>query len=224
MTSPPDLDGGRPRLIGRAGEKRLLWRALDRLAASCGAVVELTGDPGIGKTRLLTELGQEASRRGFDVLRGNATEFERDLPFGVFVSALADRYRRPGPDTAAGSATEPLAALLHGEGAHGSGAERFRVYAAVRELLSGWAGDGLVLILDDMHWADPGAIELAEYLVRRPPDAALLIVLALRGRQAAARLAGTLASGIELGTVARIELGPLSRAESAELAGPGLTT
>jgi DNA-binding NarL/FixJ family response regulator len=224
LTSPPDTGRGRPQLVGRASEKRLLWRALDRLGDGHGAVIELTGDPGIGKTRLLTWLAEEAGRRGFDVLRGNATEFERDLPFGVFVTALADRYRRPGPsvtsETDAGR--EPLAALLQGEGTQGSGAERFRAYAAVRELLAGWAGDGLVLILDDMHWADPGAIELAEYLVRRPPDAALLLVLAQRGRQAAARLAGTLARGIELGTVVRTELGPLSPGESAELAGPGL--
>jgi predicted ATPase len=186
----------------------VLREALDGLAARRGTVIELTGDPGIGKTRLLTEFSQEAVRRGFDVLRGNATEFERDLPFGVFVSALADRYHRPGPDpvsggpgetAAADAAKEALAALLHGEGAQTSGAERFRVYAAVRELLADWAGGGLVLMLDDMHWADPGAVELAEYLVRRPLAAALREHEQQRGRQAAARLAGTLARGIELG-------------------------
>lgn len=221
MTTAQDSTRWRPRLVGRSAEVHTLDSALDQLAAGDGAVIELSGDPGIGKTRLLTELGAQAARRGIGVLTGNATEFERDLPFGVFVQALGDRYRRSAPGLPADEA-DRLRAMFSGHGAPGSGAERFRVYAAVRELLSGWSQGGLVLALDDMHWADPGTIELADYLVRRPPDGALLLVIAQRGRQAPARLAGTLARGIGLGTVARIQLGPLTPAESAELAGPGL--
>lgn len=221
MTTATDSARWRPRLVGRAAEVQILSNALDQLLSGSGVIIEVTGDPGIGKTRLLSELAGQAERLGFEVLRGNATEFERDLPFGVFVQALADRYRqteaaRPAPEA------EQLSALLTGRGAPGSGAERFRAYAAVRDLLAGWSQAGLVLVLDDMHWADPGAIELAEYLVRRPPGAALMLVIAQRGRQAPPRLAGTLARGVEQGAVVRIELGPLSPAELAELAGPGL--
>jgi DNA-binding CsgD family transcriptional regulator len=226
--SAPGPHGGRPLFIGRADETRVLWWALDELAAGRGAIVELTGDPGIGKSRQLTELADEAERRGLKVLRGNATEFERDLPFQVFVDALADLYRSGGSggDEAGGAAPDAaprLSALFSGLGAPGSGAERFRVYGAVRDLLARWASrGGMLLLLDDMHWADPGAVELAEYLVRRPPEAALLLVIAHRGRQTQPRLAGTLARSVELGTVIRMELGPLSPAESAQLAGPGL--
>jgi DNA-binding CsgD family transcriptional regulator len=221
LTIATDSARWRPRLIGRAAEVQTLGGALDQLASGRGVTIEVTGDPGIGKTRLLSEFAEQAEGRGFEVLRGNATEFERDLPFGVFVQALADRYRRsepamPGPEAA------QLSALVTGRGTPGSGAERFRAYAAVRELLAGWSRTGLILVLDDMHWADPGAIELAEYLVRRPPDAPLMLVIAQRGRQAPARLAGTLAHGVELGGVVRIELGPLPPADLAELAGPGL--
>jgi hypothetical protein len=113
---------------------------------------------------------------------------------------------------------EILMLLLSGQGAPGSGMERFRVYGGVRDLLAGWACDGLLLLLDDMHSADPGTIELAEYLVRRAPAAPLLLVITQRGRQSQARLAGTLSRGVELATVVRMELGPLSLAESAELA------
>jgi DNA-binding CsgD family transcriptional regulator len=220
MTAP-DSVRWRPRLVGRSAEVRTLGSALGELAAGRGVIIEVTGDPGIGKTRLITELGVQAGRRRIEVLTGNATEFERDLPFGVFVQALADRYRRAAPDLPAEEA-QRLSALFSGLGAPGSGMERFRVYAAVRELLTAWSQAGLVLALDDMHWADPGTIELADYLVRRPPAAALMLVIAQRGRQAPVRLAGTLARGIELGTVARIELGPLSPTDLAELAGPGL--
>ena len=233
MTSAPGLPHTRPGLVGRAAELRALRWALDELAAGRGTIVELGGDPGIGKTRLLTELAEEAARRGVPVLRGSATEFEQDLPFQLFVDALRDRYRREQPaDQPADQETDPdtaqlLATLFSGRGAPGSGAERFRLYSAVRDLLIGWTQadgthHGLVLLLDDLHWADPGTIELAEYLVRRPAEAPLLLVLAQRGRQSPARLAGTLARGAELGNVVRIELGPLSEAESAELAGPGL--
>ncbi|MBV9383049.1 MAG: helix-turn-helix domain-containing protein [Streptosporangiaceae bacterium] len=219
--SAPYPRPARPPLVGRASEMRALRWALDELAAGRGAVLELTGDPGIGKTRLLLEFAAEAERRGFGVLKGNATEFERDLPFQVFVDALADRCRRSATGDA-GDAARRLAAVFAGEEAPGSGAERFRVYRAVRDLLAGWARDGLLLLLDDMHWADQGAIELAEYLIRHPPDAPLLLALAHRGRQSHARLAGTLAHGAELGTVTRLEIGPLAPAESAELAGDEL--
>jgi len=211
------MDPGRdrPRLVGRARERLILELALDELTAGRGGVVEVTGDPGIGKTSLLLELADQAKQRGYGVLRGNGTEFERDRPFHVFADALTDRYRRAAP----GAADGWLAAVFTGLHAPGSGAERFRVFDAVRDLLADWAGSGLVLLLDDLHWADPATVELADYLIRHPVNGALLLVVAHRGRQTPARLAGTIARGTELGTVTRIELGPLSPAESAELVG-----
>ena len=211
----------RGRLVGRARERQVLGWALDELAAGRGVTIEVTGDPGIGKTRLLLELAEEARRRGFPVLRGSATEFERDRPFHVFADALADRYRHT-TRVAAADDQGWLAAVFAGRQAPGSGAERFRLFDAVRDLLADWSGGGLVLLLDDMHWADPGTVELTDYLIRRPVDGPLLLVLAQRGRQSPARLAGTLARGAELGTVTRIEVGPLSPAESADLAGDEL--
>lgn len=217
--SSMDPRPSRARLVGRARERQVFRWALDELAAGRGVTIELTGDPGIGKTRLLLELAEQARRRGVAVCKGSATEFERDRPFQVFADALADRYRRSG---AAGTHPQWLAAVFSGQQVPGSGAERFRLFDAVRDLLADWADGGLALLLDDMHWADPAAAELADYLVRRPPDGRLLLVLAHRGRQSQARLAGTLARGAELGTVTRIEVGPLSAAEAAELAGDDL--
>ena len=213
----PDRAG----LVGRARERHVLGRVLDELAAGRGATVEVTGDPGIGKTRLLLELADEARARGLPVLRGSGTEFERDRPFHVFTDALADRYRarRADDGKTAGADDGWLAAVFAGRQAPGSAAERYRLFEAVRELLAAWAAEGLVLLLDDMHWADPGTVELTDYLIRRPVDGPLLLAMAQRGRQSPPRLAGTLARGAEAGTVTRIELGPLSAAESAQLAG-----
>ena len=78
-------------VVGRAAELGVLDRALDGLERGSPAIVELVGEPGIGKTRLLAELSARANASGKLVLSGRAAEFERDLPFWVFVDAL-DEY------------------------------------------------------------------------------------------------------------------------------------
>src|SRR5215207_4252429 len=57
------------------------------------AALSLVGEPGIGKSRLLAECGARADARGYLVLRGSASELERDLPFWVFVDALDEHVR-----------------------------------------------------------------------------------------------------------------------------------
>jgi predicted ATPase len=64
---------------------------LDDLRQGSAACLAVEGEPGIGKTRLLSELRRQAEERGYVVLAGSAAEFERDLPFGVWVDAL-DAY------------------------------------------------------------------------------------------------------------------------------------
>src|SRR5207248_5967237 len=78
-------------LVGRAEELGGLDNALAGLAQGRSAAIELVGEPGIGKTRLLAELARRAVERGQLVLSGRAAELERDLPFWVFVDAL-DEY------------------------------------------------------------------------------------------------------------------------------------
>src|SRR5205085_12224301 len=75
-------------LVGRARELGLLARALDQLSTGSAGVVEVTGEPGIGKTRLLSELARLADQQGKLVLTGRAPEFERESPFGVLVEAI----------------------------------------------------------------------------------------------------------------------------------------
>src|SRR5215211_6163373 len=78
-------------LVGRADELGVLEEALTALERERSVAVELVGEPGIGKTRLLAELARRADARGHLVLSGCASELERDLPFWVFVDAL-DEY------------------------------------------------------------------------------------------------------------------------------------
>src|SRR5690349_930356 len=78
-------------LVGRARELESLERALQKLDRGLPVGIEVLGEPGIGKTRLLGELAAGGEARGHLVLCGSASELERELPFSVFVHAL-DEY------------------------------------------------------------------------------------------------------------------------------------
>ena len=179
-------------LVGRAEELALLDGALAELARGEWKAVELVGEPGIGKTRLLAELATRASHREQLVLSGSASELERDLPFWVFVNALDDYVRGLDPrllDLLDPDVRAELAnvfpSLSHlADQDDPSQRERYRTHRAVRELLERLtATRPLVLILDDVHWADPASVELLGSLLRRPPDAGVLIALAARPEQ-----------------------------------------
>ena len=216
-------------LVGRAEQ---LGTLDDLLAAADGGrplAVEVVGEPGIGKTRLLSELVDRADAAGHLVLSGAASELERDLPFGVFVDALDEYLRGLEPrrldalddDVRNGLANvfPSLAELATAEGTafrH----ERHRSHRAVRELFERLTGiSPLVLVLDDVHWADPASIDLLGALLRRPPDAAVLLVLALRPQQAPERLSMALEPARRAGTLTQVELNALTRDEATELIG-----
>jgi len=215
-------------LVGRTEELRLLDGALVDLPRGEPRWVELAGEPGIGKSRLLGELATRASHRGLLVLSGFASELERDLPFWLFVNALDDYVRSLDPqvlelldvDVRAELAgiLPSLSGLAHQGAAPAH--ERFRTHRAVRELLERLTGRApLVLILDDVHWADPASDELLGSLLRRPPDAGVLIAVAARPEHLSARLRAGLDRAFRSGSSDRITLGPISRSEADEMLG-----
>src|SRR4051794_10778559 len=122
-------------LVGRLQELEAFDLLLSQLDTGEPAVLELVGEPGIGKTRLLAELAERADARGYTVLSGCAAELEQDLPFWPFVDAL-DEYIRGidplrldqlGPDIRAELATVfPSLASLGEEGQVGNQHERYR--------------------------------------------------------------------------------------------------
>ena len=75
-------------LVGRRQELASVEAALDALRTPGARWLALTGEAGIGKTRLLAELRDRARARGFLVLAGGGSELERELPFGIWVAAL----------------------------------------------------------------------------------------------------------------------------------------
>ena len=212
--------------VGRRRELQAIDRSVKRLTAGEGGIVEIRGEPGIGKTRLLYEAGQRAARSGVRVSTGSTGELERDIPFGVFVDALDDdvarvfstpvRGRAPSCPEELGAVFPSLARLVS-KPAEPLAIERYRVHQAVRALIEAVAArQPLILALDDLHWADEASIGLLSYLLRHPPRAALLLMVAYRPRQAPSRLLAAL-NDQPVQAAVRIELEPLSIAEASEL-------
>ncbi|MEV0262861.1 LuxR C-terminal-related transcriptional regulator [Streptomyces sp. NPDC050617] len=182
--------------MGRGVEVGRLLGVLEGLSGGA-AVVDVAGDAGIGKSRLLAEFGALARARGMAVLRGRAVEGERGLPspaFQVFLDAFAD--------------LETVDVV---------GVRSFR--ALLRTVSRG----GLVLLLDDLHRADPASLELLDHLVRHPLPAPLLLVISRRPRQSPPALSSALARGVDTGVVTRIPLGPLGIDDCVDAVAPGVS-
>jgi DNA-binding NarL/FixJ family response regulator len=216
-------------LIGRAEETLAIDRTLSELGRGGPAAIEVAGEPGIGKTRLLAELAGRADALGYLVLSGSASELEVDLPFWLFVDALDEYIAALEPrrlDALEDDVLGELATIFPAVTARTSvpatviPQTRYRTYRAVRELLERLtATKPLVLVLDDVHWADPASVELLGTLLRRPPDAAVLITLAVRPRQAPSRLSNALERAHRQGALRRFSLGPLTREQARDLLG-----
>ncbi|MCO4747228.1 MAG: protein kinase [Proteobacteria bacterium] len=143
-----------PRTVGRTSHKAVLRDALDRLVnGDAGGALLLTGKAGAGKSRLLAAAATYARRHGLAVARGHCRP--QDRPFGAFVGvyqALADE-----------TAPIILRQVLAGDD-DGVIRERYPVISAFKDLVISQAP--CVILLDDMHRADPATRELLEYLLR----------------------------------------------------------
>jgi DNA-binding SARP family transcriptional activator len=219
---PAAVDG--PALAGRTRELAVLLRHLK----SPGVAV-VCGDPGIGKSRLLTELAVRAQRSGWTALTGRAAEFEQQVPYAVVVDALADHLSRADPALLAAVPDADRALLgeilpmpaVPGERTvtrRTLEAERYLLFRAFRGLLETLAGpSGLLLVLDDLHWADPGSAELVAHLLRHPPRGPVVTAVAYRPRQLRGRLRQAVGRAIHDGAANLVELGPLTAAEAEPL-------
>jgi ATP/maltotriose-dependent transcriptional regulator MalT len=215
--------------VGRVDELDALLRALEELNRGAPGAVELVGEPGIGKTRMLSEVAARAELGGHLVLAGSASELERELPFSVFVDALDEYVESLEPNllfTLDDDVQAELAHVLPALSALGAGRalalqhERYRSHRAVRALLELLAQTRpLVLVLDDFHWADSASVELLGALLRRPPAASVLCVVALRPRQTPERLAAALERARRAAALIRVELGALTPQEARAFLG-----
>jgi DNA-binding CsgD family transcriptional regulator len=188
------------------------------------AVVVVSGEPGIGKTALISEVLRRAEGLGHHTLSARASEFERDLPFLAFADAFEDALGSLPPARRASLDDEQLAFLatlfpslsaFRAEGRrHVDPDERHLLLRALHQLLQLLASTGpLVLALDDLQWADPASIDLVCRLLHRGLSGRTLLIFASRPGQSETRLQAAFADAERHGQALRMELGPLSAAD-----------
>ncbi|MFT4623256.1 MAG: tetratricopeptide (TPR) repeat protein/tRNA A-37 threonylcarbamoyl transferase component Bud32 [Myxococcota bacterium] len=192
-----------PRTVGRTLLKATLREALDALETGRrGSAVLLSASMGQGKTRILELVDTWARRRGLRVAVGKCRPLDR--PFGAF----ANIYRTLGEDPP----TQVLVDAFDGV-EETRRTERYPVIAAFRDLLLDRTP--VVLLLDDLHHADPATVELLIYLIRNTlemGDAPVLFVLGHSNTETAIRRRIG-----EIEVVQNADLGPLEAAEVEEL-------
>jgi DNA-binding winged helix-turn-helix (wHTH) protein/tetratricopeptide (TPR) repeat protein len=244
--APPPAPAPDTVFVGRERTIRRLERALEAALAGSGGIVLLAGEPGIGKTRTAEELARKAAERGAQVLVGRCFEGEGAPAFWPWVQVLRElaattppaRLRAAlGSDAGALAQLAPeLGAVRSGGGAAtGTGEEaRFRLFDALSATLRRRAQQGpLVLVLDDLHWADEASLRCLEFLAHELRGAAILVAATFRDVEVRrdhplSRLLGALARvpacerialrGLEAEEVGALVAAVLGKGPSRELA------
>src|SRR5215468_3319312 len=176
--------------VGRDDEMARLAACLRRAQAGEGALVMVVGEPGIGKTRTAEELAELARREGAQVIAGRCYEGEWAPPYGPFVEAIETYARAVTPEE------------LHGDLGPGAPSlarlvpslrerlpdiaepiplqpdeERFRLLDAVSQLLIAVSErEPVMLVLDDLHWADRDTIAMLRHVARVVPRHRILVL------------------------------------------------
>ncbi|MBV9324103.1 MAG: AAA family ATPase [Chloroflexi bacterium] len=236
---PKPLDFARPSsvLVGRERELGVLLQALDAAALRQGTVTLVSGEPGIGKTRLLVELATSALARGWRVLLGRAYETDGP-PYLPFVEALrghlltcpvseAQALRArippsverliPGLVNSKDAHREPKLRSRPGLDGQDPETERYQLFEAVCDLLfdiaRSAAPQGLLLVLDDLHWADASTLQLLLHLMHRLAGWPVIVVGSHRNiaLQQTASFAEFLADFSREHVARRLTLLPLAR-------------
>ena len=209
-------------LFGRAAELRALMAAWAAARAGHGRVVLLTGEAGIGKTRLVTELARRADNAGARIAVGAGVDVGGEAPLAMWQELVPQLARTvPPPEHAdwpaeLGRLAPDIAARLGRDEPPPPVAspelERLRVFDAVLRLVE-WAASGrpVLLVAEDVHRGDPASVQLCAHIGRRLAARPVLFVLTRRDRPerptADALLADLAGRGVE---IAEVELGPLS--------------
>ncbi|MFE2373508.1 helix-turn-helix transcriptional regulator [Streptomyces sp. NPDC059398] len=223
MLGPVEITSVSPVFVGRADELAALGEALSRATAGEPQALLIGGEAGVGKTRLIEEFTEGAGRTGAVVAVGGCVEIGADgLPYAPFSTALrALRRRLPDEMAAAIEGQEgELARILPELGETGRRTDHedgtARLFELTSRLLERIAADRtVVLVLEDLHWADASTRHLLAYLFRTLSSGRLVVVATYRADDIHRRhpLRPLLAELDRLRTVRRIDLARFTRSE-----------
>ncbi|MFC5995260.1 ATP-binding protein [Pseudonocardia hispaniensis] len=217
----PSVEGGRT-LIGRAAEWHTVSAAWQAAVGGAAHLLLVTGEPGIGKTRLVEELARRAAAEGHAVVSSRAYQAAGGPPWGPVIDWLRSDPVRPGLDTLADGWRAELARLLPelraGHPQADAGRRHHLLDAVRRGLLA--RGRPLLLILDDLQWCDSDSLELCGFVLQRSPAAPVLVAGTARDEEVceAHPLAWLRRSLGQAGALTEIALGPLGPGATAEMA------
>lgn len=217
--------------VGRDGVMTRLEADLSSALSGRGRCVVIGGEAGIGKTRTAEEFARRARSLGAEVLWGSCHEGQATPPYWPWVQVLRAHCQRMGVArirSQFGADAAELATLLpelrvgSGGGSPPLAPEqgRFQLFASIGAVLKGEATQrALVVILDDIHWADPSSLRVLEFVAREIRQHAVLFVVTYRdtGLEETHPLRHTLAALARYGVTSRITLHGLTREEVGQL-------
>ncbi len=205
-----------PAFVGRRPELQVLEDVWARVLRGTRQLVVVGGEPGAGKSRLLAQAGTVLHAEGACVLVGSCVP-ELGLPYEPFVEPVESLL-----GAAAGEELAGLRAVAGRTAAPGSVAEpehRRQVYASTLDALVRRSRElPVVLVLEDLHWAGPAALELLTYLVERCTEARLLILATHRttAPDRSSALVSAVSRLYRLDGVRRLDLGGLETDDIAD--------
>jgi transcriptional regulator with XRE-family HTH domain/tetratricopeptide (TPR) repeat protein len=216
------------RMVGREAELANILRAVDAVVSGAGRLVLLAGEPGVGKTRLVQEVTVAVCERGFVVAAGRCYESEQTVPYYPFLDVVTALWALAPPEIRADAATRwPYLGVLLPEEipvppplASPGQDEQQRVFRAVTGFLEAMTQLApIVLLLDDLHWADVASLTLLRHVATHTRSCRLLLLGSYRdvevGRQHP--LSGVLGDLHRDGVVERVDVRRLDQAGTAAL-------
>jgi DNA-binding CsgD family transcriptional regulator len=176
-----------PATIGRAAELQQLSMELDDARLGKGRVTVVAGEAGVGKSRLVSDLEQVARALHMTVIHGRAVESAAPVPYRVLASAVLPAFRKSGPpdDPALGPYRSSLSVLVpewRGSLPQApTGDTTLAVLEASERLISSLAGvSGILVVLEDLHWADAETLAVVDYLTDTLAGERVLCVVTAR--------------------------------------------
>jgi len=205
-----------PPLVGRERELGTLREHLDAALVGRGSLVLIGGEAGIGKTALAESVCRDAEKRGTLVLVGRCYDLTETPPYGPWVDLLGCYRRGDGP---------PLPDAFLRPGTVGAVASQTTLFREVQDFFATLAisrsGDvlPLLLLIEDIHWADPASLDLLRALARSLPALPLLLLATYRADELspAHPLARLLPAIVRESSAGRLDLRPLRAADVATL-------
>jgi DNA-binding CsgD family transcriptional regulator/tetratricopeptide (TPR) repeat protein len=211
-------------LVGRRHEVSALSAALDRAAIGKPTGLLVSGDAGVGKSRLVTEAAQRAAAAGFTVLVGRCLDTAEStlpyLPFTEVVGALSATHPELVAEHVALRHLLPGGLARESAGGEQRDLGQLQVFDAVLSVLDDLtAATPVLLVVEDMHWSDRSSRDLLFFLLSRLTGQRLVVLATYRGDDLHRRhpLRPLLSELVRLPQVDRIDLAPLDARESLEL-------